>query len=77
MAALAVAAPARSPVVGAVQRKGNVVARVIEIVDSRDAWQDFVREAVSNKVSLIATDDHGGYREAGQRISARHRAAHR
>ena len=52
-------------VVGAVQRKGNVVARVIEIADT-ETLEGFVREAVSNKVSLIATDDHGGYRRLGK-----------
>jgi len=47
-------------VVGAVQRKGNVVARVIEHFD-RDTLVGFIREAVSNKVSLIATDDLRAY----------------
>jgi transposase-like protein len=47
-------------VVGAVQRKGNVVARVIDRFDSF-ALQSFIREAVSNKVSLLATDDMRSY----------------
>jgi hypothetical protein len=51
----------KTTVVGAVQRKGNVVARVIEHADT-DTLESFVREAVSNRVSLIATDDHAGYR---------------
>jgi transposase-like protein len=42
-------------VVGAVQRKGKVVARVIETFD-RDTLVGFIRETVSNKVSLLATD---------------------
>jgi transposase-like protein len=54
----------KTTVVGAVQRKGNVVARVIEHADT-DTLEGFVREAVSNKVSLIATDDHAGYRTLG------------
>ena len=50
----------KTAVVGAVQRKGKVVARVLEKV-TKDALQGFVREVVSNKVSLIATDEHRGY----------------
>src|ERR1700733_12058012 len=40
----------KTPVIGAVQRKGNVVARVLDRVTSQ-AVIDFVNEAVSNKVS--------------------------
>jgi hypothetical protein len=47
-------------VIGAVQRKGNVVARVISRFD-RETLTDFVREAVSHKVSLLATDDLRAY----------------
>jgi hypothetical protein len=42
-------------VIGAVQRKGNVVARVLESVTSQ-AVLDFVNETISNKFSLLATD---------------------
>ncbi len=52
-------------VVGAVQRKGNVVARVIEHCD-RETLLGFIREAVSNKVSLIATDDARPYDTLGK-----------
>ena len=45
-------------VVGAVQRKGNVVARVIENT-STAVLDAFVRETVSTKVSLISTDENG------------------
>jgi len=48
-------------VVGAVQRKGNVVARVINSVDTRTLAK-FINEAISHKVSLLSTDDHRGYR---------------
>ena len=48
-------------VVGAVQRKGNVVARVIDTVDT-ETLNRFVNETVSHKVSLVSTDDHRGYR---------------
>jgi hypothetical protein len=47
-------------VIGAVQRKGNVVARVTDQFD-RETLTSFVREAVSNKVSLLATDDLRAY----------------
>lgn len=51
----------KTPVVGAVQRKGNVIARVIENTDA-NTLNRFIREAISHKVSLISTDDHKGYR---------------
>jgi transposase-like protein len=48
------------PVIGAVQRKGNVVARVLDRVTRKNAeW--FVQEMISDKVSLIATDENGAY----------------
>ena len=46
--------------IGAVQRKGNVIARVLEHVTAQAA-HDFVREVVSDKVSLLATDNWTGY----------------
>lgn len=55
----------KTPIVGAVQRKGNVVARVIEHCD-RETLFGFIREAVSNKVSLIATDDARPYDTLGK-----------
>lgn len=48
-------------VAGAVARKGNVVARVIENVRAT-TLQAFVHEAVSDKVSLLCTDQWVGYR---------------
>jgi transposase-like protein/ribosomal protein L37AE/L43A len=48
-------------VVGAVKRKGNVVARVIDNVRA-DTLTAFVREAVSHKVSLLCTDQWVGYK---------------
>jgi transposase-like protein len=48
-------------VVGAVRRKGNVVARVIENVQAA-TLTEFVREAVSTKVSLLCTDQWVGYK---------------
>jgi hypothetical protein len=51
----------KTPIVGAVKRKGNVIARVVENVRA-DTLCDFVREAVSHKVSLLCTDQWLGYR---------------
>ena len=54
----------KSIVIGAVERKGNVVARMIDRAD----WttlENFVRYAVSDKVSLLATDEHHGYKYLG------------
>ncbi len=50
----------KAAVVGAVSRKGNVVARVIENVRG-STLAEFVRETVSTKVSLLCTDQWGGY----------------
>lgn len=51
----------KTPVIGAISRKGNVIARVLRKV-TREAAERFVREAVSDKVSLLATDEGGAYR---------------
>jgi len=50
----------KTAVIGAVERKGNVVARVIYGV-SKEGLQSFVREVVSDKVSLLATDESRVY----------------
>ena len=39
---------------------GNVVARVIKHTDAK-TFDACVREAVSTKVSLLATDEHTSY----------------
>jgi transposase-like protein len=52
-------------VAGAVKRKGNVIARVIENVRAT-TLEAFVREAVSNKVSLLCTDQWVGYKHLGK-----------
>ncbi len=54
----------KTPVAGAVSRKGNVVARVINSVDA-STLTAFVRGAVSEKVSLLCTDQWVGYRKLG------------
>src|ERR1051326_878103 len=48
-------------VIGAIARKGNVTARVIEKMDFRTA-QRFVRDTVADDVSLVATDQHQTYK---------------
>jgi hypothetical protein len=50
----------KATVVGAVRRKGNVVARVVANV-SRATLEAFVVQTVSNRVSLLCTDDFRGY----------------
>ncbi len=49
-------------VIGAIARKGNVVCQMIEDT-SADTLSTFVEKAVADKVSLIATDESGGYRD--------------
>lgn len=51
-------------VIGAIERKGNVVARVITRADHYD-MENFVRMVCGDKVSLLATDEHHGYRHLG------------
>lgn len=47
-------------VIGAISRKGNVICQMIEKTD-RATLTGFVRRAVSDKVSLVATDEAYGY----------------
>jgi len=55
----------KSFVAGAVQRKGNVVARVVANV-KRVTLEAFIHEAVSKKVSLLITDNWTSYRKLGK-----------
>ncbi len=50
----------KTPIIGAVERKGNVVTRILQSVNKIDA-EAFVRECVSDKVSLLATDESRVY----------------
>jgi transposase-like protein len=54
-------------VAGAVQRKGNVVARVIENVRAK-TLESFIAEAVSDKVSLLCTDQRTGYKHLNDKF---------
>jgi len=47
-------------VTGAVERQGNIVTRVLREANMRTMGH-FVRTVVSDKVSLVATDEHSGY----------------
>ncbi len=49
------------PVIGAISRKGNVVCKMIENTDTETLTR-FVRKTVGDKVDLVATDEHSGYR---------------
>jgi hypothetical protein len=55
-------ASGKTPVIGAVARKGNVIARALSHV-TKDAAERFVREMVSDKVSLLATDESFVYND--------------
>lgn len=50
----------KAVVAGAVQRKGNVIARVVENTRT-ETIEAFVRRAVSTKVSLLSTDEFSAY----------------
>jgi len=52
-------------VIGAIARKGMVVAKVIENTDTA-TLDGFVHSAVGPNVSLISTDEHAGYRLLGR-----------
>ncbi len=51
----------KTTVIGAISRKGNVICKIIESTDT-PTLDRFVRQAVADKVSLVATDEHSGYR---------------
>ena len=55
----------KSIVIGAVERKGNVVARVINRADWH-LMEQFVRTVCGDKVSLLATDEHHAYAKLGE-----------
>jgi IS1 family transposase len=57
-------------VIGAISRKGMIVAKVIENTDTK-TLDDFVHETVSKNVRLIVTDEHSGYRLLGRDMNHR------
>jgi hypothetical protein len=54
----------KTTVIGAISRKGNEVCQVIENADA-PTLSRFVRKAVSDKVDLVAIDEHRGYNNLG------------
>jgi transposase-like protein len=54
-------------VIGAIARKGNVVCQVIERADTPTLTR-FVRETVSENVSLVSTDEWAGYGTLGRKM---------
>jgi transposase-like protein len=50
----------KTPVIGAIERKGRVVARVLDNI-TQSALETFVRQTVENDVSLLTTDERRGY----------------
>jgi IS1 family transposase len=70
--------PNKFTVIGAVSRKGNVIARVIENTKT-ETFERFVRQMVSDKCSLLSTDEHSGYRRLSPDYphhAVRHQAKH-
>src|SRR5690348_14669689 len=57
--------PLKFAVIGAVERKGNVVARVLDKVNLV-TMQGFVREVAATDVELLVTDEARGYRSLGE-----------
>lgn len=47
-------------VLGAIERKGNVVCKIVNRA-GQNVYNEFVREAVSDNVSLIASDESNNY----------------
>jgi transposase-like protein len=53
-------ASGKTPVIGAIARKGNVVCRMIENT-SRETLDGFIHKVVSPNVELLTTDEHPAY----------------
>jgi transposase-like protein len=56
----------KAAMMGAIERGGNVVARVVNHVDTETA-DAFVNNAVAEKVDLVATDESGVYHRISRR----------
>jgi hypothetical protein len=55
----------KTAVIGAISRKGNIICKVIEDT-STETLSRFVRQAVSDKVDLVSTDEGAGYQKLDQ-----------
>jgi hypothetical protein len=53
---------AKIGVIGAISGKGNAVCKMIETAD-RETLNQFVSETVSDKLNLVATEEHPGYNQ--------------
>ncbi|MGH6851543.1 MAG: IS1595 family transposase [Methylocella sp.] len=56
----------KTPVIGAVQRGGKTVARVLPVA-SQPEMHGFIHEVVSPNAKLVVTDAHPGYKNIGYR----------
>src|SRR5262249_7177309 len=65
--------PPKTPVIGAVSRKGNVVAKVLHTVDA-PSIKLFVKQTVADDVSLIATDQAPAYAKLPGTLGAAHQS---
>lgn len=65
----------KTPVIGAISRKGNVVCQTIENTDT-DTLEGFVKRVVDPKVRLVVTDDAGGYRKLEEKGFRHEAVAH-
>jgi transposase-like protein len=65
-AAKAAALRVKTAVVGAVERNGSAVAKVMEHVNT-ESLEDFVDNTVSPAVASLSTDEHMGYRRLGMK----------
>ncbi len=65
----------KTTVIGAISRKGSVVCQVIEKANAR-TLSGFVRKAVSDRVDLVATDEHLGYERLRAMGYAHERVTH-
>jgi transposase-like protein len=54
------AAAAKATVIGAIARKGSVVAQMVNRTDT-EALTGFVRQVTKAKATLVITDEHAGY----------------
>jgi transposase-like protein len=50
----------KTPVIGAISRKGNIVCQMVENTDLK-TLDSFVRKVVADSVELVATDEAYGY----------------
>ena len=60
-------------VVGAIARKGKVIAQVVENTDTK-TLQGFVRKATSDRVDLVATDEAPQYRSIPYNLRRPHQS---